>query len=262
MPSVAVFKKCIRAVTSPFFRLRRKMPMEIEKISVKAKDLPQKLNGCRLAVIADLHLPDSAVDISALLEAVQAQQPHAILLAGDLINRYNTRPTDAIAALASKIIDIAPTFAVAGNHELLSGRLAEYRQVLEEAGVTFLCDEQTAFLCNGENLYIYGVCDRHAPLPQKLPHPSILLIHYPEFAMRAHIEGCICAVSGHAHGGQVRFGKRGLFAPGQGFFPRYISGHYNNGQFPVIITRGLGDSSLPIRINNRPHLPIITFIQG
>jgi predicted MPP superfamily phosphohydrolase len=66
--------------------------------------------------------------------------------------------------------------------------------------------------------------------------------------------------SGHAHGGQFRipFLKKGIIAPNQGLFPKYTSGLYssNNG-IQVMVSRGLGNSIIPIRINNRPHLPII-----
>ncbi len=257
---LAVIKKCIRGIATPFFQLRRKLPIDIEEITVKSKCLTDGLNGCRLAVIADLHLPDNIVDIDVLLTALREAHLDGILLAGDLINRYNLQLPAETAAFLNAISAIAPTFAIAGNHEILSDHLTTYQDVLKNANIAFLCDRHAPLCCKGESLYIYGVCDTEKELPKKLPQPAVLLIHNPEHAVKACENGFICAVCGHAHGGQVRFGKRGLFAPGQGLFPRYISGCYVIDAFPIIVSRGLGDSSLPIRIHNRPHLPIITLL--
>ncbi len=258
MRPLTAIKHGIRAVATPFFKLRRKLPIETENISVKVKDLPQELCGCRIAVVADLHLPDNIADTDDLLSLLTDEKPDCILLAGDLTNRYNKIYPAETAAFLQHLAAIAPVYAIAGNHETAAGRLPVYRTILEQAGICFLEDAIAHLNYKGESLYIYGVCDREKPLPQEMPFPAILLVHYPECAVKAATRGCICAVCGHAHGGQVRFGKRGLFSPGQGFFPRYISGLYATGDMPVLVSRGLGDSSLPIRIYNRPHLPIIT----
>ncbi len=258
MHPLTVIKKCIRGIAAPFFHFRRKLPPHVEEICVKVKNLSSNLSGCRLAVVADLHLPDNLADTAQILAALSDSRVNGILLAGDLTNRYNTFPTAELAAFLKGLTDIAPTFAIAGNHEMVADRFSLYRGLLEDANASFLCDEYAPLDCKGEKLYVYGVQDPHTPIPQNLPYPTVLLIHYPEHAVKADKSGCICAVCGHAHGGQVRLGKRGLFSPGQGFFPQYISGKYDINGFPVIVSRGLGDSSLPIRIKNRPHLPIIT----
>lgn len=255
-----VTKKCIRAVTAPFFRFRRKVSADVEEIYVKVKNLPHDLDGCRLAVVADLHLPDTLVDTNQLLTTLQSNHLDGILLAGDLFNRYNTVKSDTIATFLNALGQIAPTFAIAGNHEILSNQVSTYRTLLQDAQIPLLCDEQATFQCKGERLYVYGVCDCEKPLPHPPLFPTVLLAHHPEYAVKAEKNGFICAVCGHAHGGQVRFGKRGLFAPGQGFFPRYISGYYAVNGFPVIVSRGLGDSSLPVRLNNRPHLPVVVLL--
>lgn len=98
--------------------------------------------------------------------------------------------------------------------------------------------------------------------------PKILLAHRPEgfstyssdsFSIKPDL-----VFSGHAHGGQFRIpiSNKGIVAPNQGFFPKYTSGLYasNNG-VQMIVSRGLGNSIIPIRINNRPHLPIIELKQ-
>ncbi|MBU5470579.1 hypothetical protein KQI85_09350 [Falcatimonas sp. MSJ-15] len=66
-------------------------------------------------------------------------------------------------------------------------------------------------------------------------------------------------LSGHAHGGQFRIPFiGGLVAPNQGFFPKYTSGKYIVGNTQMIVSRGLGNSIIPLRINNRPEVVVIT----
>ena len=88
---------------------------------------------------------------------------------------------------------------------------------------------------------------------------KILLSHRPE-QFEVYVKHKVDLVlSGHAHGGQVRIPfAGGLVAPNQGFFPKYDSGLYVNGSTNMIVSRGLGNSIIPIRINNRPELVIIT----
>ncbi|MNP80788.1 phosphodiesterase YaeI [compost metagenome] len=65
--------------------------------------------------------------------------------------------------------------------------------------------------------------------------------------------------SGHAHGGQFRIPfVGGLLAPNQGFFPKYTSGIYKEDNTSMIVSRGLGNSIFPFRINNSPELVVVT----
>jgi predicted MPP superfamily phosphohydrolase len=88
---------------------------------------------------------------------------------------------------------------------------------------------------------------------------AILLSHRPEYFWRYAESGIDLTLSGHAHGGQFRLPLiGGLYAPGQGVFPEYDSGVYTYGHTHMIVSRGIGQSSFPLRFNNRPELVIIT----
>ena len=70
-------------------------------------------------------------------------------------------------------------------------------------------------------------------------------------------------LAGHAHGGQVRLPFiGGLYAPGQGVFPRYTSGLHNVKETSMVISRGLGNSLFPLRVFNRPELVLVTLHAG
>ena len=65
-------------------------------------------------------------------------------------------------------------------------------------------------------------------------------------------------LTGHAHGGQFRLPFiGGLFAPGQGLFPKYDSGLYSEGTTDMIVSRGIGNSTIPLRFNNPPEVVLI-----
>ena len=84
---------------------------------------------------------------------------------------------------------------------------------------------------------------------------KILLSHHPEYYPRYIKEtGINLTLSGHAHGGQWIFFGKGVFAPGQGIFPKYTSGMHD-GRF--IVSRGLGNPHLIPRINNAPEFIVI-----
>lgn len=86
---------------------------------------------------------------------------------------------------------------------------------------------------------------------------SILLAHEPQFIEEYSSAGYDYIFSGHAHGGQIRLPiLDGLFSPGQGILPKYTSGVHNAGNGKMIISRGLGNSSFPIRVFNRPEIII------
>lgn len=88
---------------------------------------------------------------------------------------------------------------------------------------------------------------------------SILLLHRPDFFPLCAAQGIDLVLSGHTHGGQVRLpGLGGLFGPDQGLFPLYDGGVYRRGASQMVVSRGLGNSLAPLRINNRPELVLLT----
>lgn len=255
-------KRGIRAIAAPFYRLRHPAPPEIESIPVKLNNLPDAFEGYRIALVSDLHLPDCASSPTQLITALTEAAPDCILLAGDLTNRYNSIDAAALGAFLKEVAALAPCYAIAGNHERAPARYQAYQSTLEAAGISLLCEEFVTLHKERQGISLYGACDPHLPLPKHVPSPAILLIHYPHRAVQAKDSGFSLAVCGHAHGGQVRLGKRGLYAPGQGFFAKYVSGSYTIGTLRIVVSRGLGDGSLPIRLANRPHLPVITLHQA
>ena len=189
-----------------------------------------------------------------------------IAITGDLIDSRKTNIAVALA-FAKEAIQIAPCYYVSGNHE---ARVSEYRELktgLVASGVTVLEDELAEIKVSGESITIIGVNDPSfsadylagdaAVMDEKLSAFAaedagftILLSHRPELFDTY--------LSGHAHGGQFRLPLiGGLVAPNQGLFPKYDAGLYSENHTNMIVSRGLGNSIIPFRFNNRPEVVLI-----
>ena len=90
---------------------------------------------------------------------------------------------------------------------------------------------------------------------------TLLLAHRPEFFEIYKEFNIDLVFSGHAHGGQIRLPFiGGILAPGQGLFPKYDGGLYTESNTNMIVSRGLGNSIFPIRINNPPEIVSVTLV--
>ena len=217
----------------------------------------------KFAFLSDLHDCENEI----LLETLDNYAPNAVLVGGDFVHDTEVyrRGIEFLKSCAQKY----PTFCSLGNHERKSEQ--NISGMVKDSGAVLLDDRAERF--EGVNIgglssgYVYMQKQRHfekTPEPnlewlEKFAHlrgPKILLCHHPEYYPRYIREKDIDLVlSGHAHGGQWRFFGRGVFAPGQGLFPKYTSG-IHDGKF--IISRGLGNKTPFPRINNEMEFIIIT----
>ena len=250
------------------------------ELSVRSEKLPAAFDGFRIVQVSDLHNASFGEGNAELLERVEQAQPDCIALTGDLVDSRHT-DVDAALSFAREAAKIAPTYFVTGNHE---ARLEDLEQLLiglEEAGVTVLENESILLEREGQSIVLAGVEDpsfHDDPLlhdtegvfernleslsPEEGRY-TILLSHRPEFFDLYEKLGFDLVLTGHAHGGQFRLpGIGGLWAPGQGLFPEYDAGLYQQGGTAMAVSRGLGNSLFPFRVNNRPEIVAITLQAG
>lgn len=237
---------------------RQNHHLQVQRLTLACPGLPAAFHGARVALVSDLHLPDMLLPPAALLRLLTRLKPDAIFLTGDLTNSYTHFDEEGLYRLAKAMTAIAPCYAIPGNHEWRLEREPLYRAVLTRAGVHYLCDSYADWHRGGHTLRLYGM-GRRCPAPLAVKgQPAIVLAHKPNhlpYFRKARWNLVFC---GHAHGGQVRLGSRALYAPGQGFLPRYTGGVYTAGDTTMVVSRGLGNSSIPWRLGNDPHLPLIT----
>ncbi len=231
---------------------------------------------CRIALVSDLHNEDPAQAIAALKEI----DPDYILLAGDILESLDgskDADNDKTFSVFSACADIAPSFYCTGNHEdggVHSGSnkwkksegkkrvyTAENINRIASSGVYFLQDS-----CVLKDGIAFGGLMSGLILPGGKPNldflrefaaakaPKVLICHHPEYYDKYIRELDVdLVVSGHAHGGQWRIFGRGVYAPGQGLFPKYTSGVHDG---RLVVSKGLKKGKIP-RFFNPTEIVII-----
>lgn len=239
--------------------------IETTSITIEDERIPENFDGFKIAQVSDLHNKDWK---SQLIDQLQVEHPDIIVITGDLVDSSNTN-----LPIALEFIDnastIAPIYYVTGNHE---SRIQEHDELIDELlsrQVTILDNAKTILTSGEDELLLFGLQDPAfsgteinktiQELTTDFEGYSILLSHRPEL-FETYVEEDIDLVfSGHAHGGQFRVPFiGGLVAPNQGLFPEYTSGLYTEHQTRMIVSRGLGNSIIPVRINNQPELIVVT----
>ena len=226
-------------------------------LTVTTYDIPGTGTALTLAVVADLH--DRRGEETA--ERVLSLAPDACLFVGDLFESPPRRRRYATAEAVRCLEILAPHCALfwsRGNHDHTLPR--DLAAVMERLGVHRLEDTYESFggvLLGGLSSARYrkGRTPDLAFLRRfaAVAGYKILLSHHPEYYDRyIRGRGIDLTVSGHAHGGQWRFFGHGVYAPGQGLFPRYTSGFYDGGH--LLVSRGVKPSRLPRIANPREIL--------
>ena len=255
--------------------------IELNTYEITSEDLSAEFDGYRIAHISDFHNAVFGKDNSKLVDMLKEAEPDIIAITGDIIDSRRT-DIDISFAFVEQILRIAPCYYVTGNHEArVSSEYVILKERMVNAGVIIL--ENDTLTINREDAFIeiigledptFGVigtteeeaevvADVLTKLTTADDNFTLLLSHKPEF-FDIYVENNIDLVlSGHAHGGQfiIPF-VGGLIAPGQGFFPELDSGLFEKDGTKMIISRGIGNSIIPLRINNRPEMILIELHRG
>ncbi len=236
--------------------------MEITKTEIFSSKLTKSHTA---VVVADLHNREYKYVVSA----IERINPEYILIPGDLANNLDYEGAQEYSekglAFLSDAAKIAKTYYSIGNHEkAVNGECAE---IIKQSGVVLLDDET---IKDGE--IVFGglttgmIENRYGPTPEpnieylkefsKEDGFKLLLCHhpeyYPEYIRETEVD---LTVSGHAHGGQWRIFGHGVYAPGQGLFPKYTSGLYEN---RLYVSRGLTNTCCPLpRLFNKTELAVL-----
>ena len=246
--------------------------LEIYKYNVKSEDIPSEFDNFRIVQISDLHNAEFGENNEKLLLMLKQADADIIAITGDMIDSRNT-DIDVAISFAQKAVNIAPVYYVNGNHESrVSGEYEKLKQGLTDAGVTILENSSADITIGDEAITLIGINDptfrmdiMDDTMEQNIAHQlvnvipdndsyKVLLAHRPEY-FDVYAGKVDLVLSGHAHGGQFRIPFiGGLVAPGQGFFPEYYEGSHIKENTEMIVSRGIGNSIIPFRINNKPEI--------
>lgn len=237
-------------------------------------NIPQEFNNYKIIQISDYHNNKNKLLNNKLIKTIKKESPNFIVITGDLIDASKTDINQAINLI--KNINYEKVFYVTGNHEASTESYKKLKELLEENKVTILDNRIEIIKENSKEINLIGIDDpsfynreltNDSDITKKeiesvsynKDNYSILLSHRPEQLERYAESKINLVLTGHAHGGQIRLPFiGGLVAPNQGLFPKYTNGIHKKDKTTMIISRGIGNSILPLRINNRPELVVIT----
>lgn len=238
-------------------------------------EIPNSFDGYKIAQVSDLHNAQFGDGNKELMDMLESANPDIIAITGDLIDSRKT-DIDVATEFVDKAVEIAPCYYVTGNHE---ARVQDYhtlKEQLQKLNVETLEGESAVITKNGDTITLlgvdepsiktdYSVCGHATTVDNDLQTMAldsdsftVLLAHRPEHFEVYVSHNIDLALCGHAHGGQFRLPLvGGLFAPDQGFFPKYDAGMYSENDTDMVVSTGLGNSIFPFRFNNRPELVIV-----
>lgn len=236
----------------------------VSQYSVVNERIPEDFDGFRVVQVSDFHNAKFGKNNMILVKKIIKLKPDIIVITGDLIDSNDTDIPVAIE-LSKQLVQIAPTYYVTGNHEnwLVQDNKQELLEKLVNSGVVNLKNEALDLKKNDSSICLIGLNDENlsdetlAKITKDLDQDSykILLAHEPQHFERYEKSSVDLILSGHAHGGQFRFPiVGGLYAPDQGFQPKYSKGLYREGSSSMIVSAGLGNSVIKVRLLNHPDL--------
>lgn len=248
----------------------------VNSFTVSSDRIPAGFSGYRIAQVSDLHNAEFGTGNTKLLQAIFESTPNIIVITGDLIDMNHTN-MDTALEFAKNAVQIAPVYYVNGNHEAALSQYDELKAGLKSVGVTVLEDETINLEHNGGTITLVGLSDPNFTIRNDVFDETpamvstilndlmenengytILLSHRPELFETYVSCGVDLVLSGHAHGGQFRLPLiGGLVAPNQGFFPKYDAGLYTDNDTNMVVSRGIGNSIIQVRFNNRPEVVLI-----
>ena len=232
-----------------------------------SEKISEDLIGYRIVQISDLHNATFGKDNQRLMKKIEVLNPDMIVITGDVVDS-NRPDVDVALDFAKRAAKICPTYYVTGNHENWLSTEDKQRLLngLSDAGVICLSDEVADIQMDNSTITLIGLNDE-SPRGNTLQNLvknqdeetlQILLAHEPQYLEKYAMAKVDLVLTGHAHGGQFRIPfVGGLVAPDQGFLPEYTEGIHVEGQTTMVISRGLGNSVVPLRLFNLPEIVCI-----
>lgn len=242
--------------------------LETTHYTYAAEQLGADLEGYRIVQISDLHNAKFGKNNQKLVDRIRECEPDMIVLTGDLVDSNHTN-VDRAVQFVDEIVKICPVYYVTGNHEYWLEK-SEYDELMDGligAGVVIL-DDQVVEISRGDAKFrLVGLDDKSLTdgtleaLLSDEKEFTVVLAHEPQYFARYAGIGVDLVLSGHAHGGQFRLPfVGGIVAPDQGFLPEYTAGEYYMNGTEMIVSRGLGNSVIPVRLFNFPEIVCVDLV--
>lgn len=251
--------------------------INVTQYDISDQNLPPNFDGLKIVQISDFHNTTLGNNNDILIDDIKKEKPDIIIITGDYIDSYHTK-LDISEHLAKRLTEISPVYYATGNHESrIPQEFEKLTEYFKKIGVHILRNDECIIQRGNEKIRIAGIDDPDFTGPKREIEEysnevltninsimkdntyTVLLSHRPEIFDIYCKSNVNLVFSGHAHGGQFRFPLIGaIYAPGQGLFPKYTQGVHQKDNTSMVVSRGLGQSSIPFRINNSPELVVVT----
>ncbi len=246
---------------------------------------PRIRRACRAVLLTDLHNKCYGKGNERLLAEIRSQKPDFILIAGDILTANAKAPLEPALQLLENLAREYPVYYANGNHEQRLrifprryGKMAkQYRKGLKGIGIEPMLNSHVDL--PGYGLAVYGAeidmqyyrrfrTEQMPPeyLPRILGQApaqayTVLLAHNPDYFPQYAAWGADMSLSGHVHGGVARvpFWGKGVISPAWRFFPKYDGGIFREGKSVMVLSRGLGSHTIPVRVFNPGELWVLDF---
>lgn len=272
---------CIIFITAFISYILSGFSIDITEYTITSSKIPDAFNGYKILQLSDLHNASYGKNNSKLLKKIEKINPDIIVMTGDMVNT-NSKNYNNFYSLAKEISSKYPSYYILGNHEL---RLSAEKRLdilykLNSFGVNVLNNSSASLLKDNEIINIYGLTQPITTYKNVLKNNvetdfslediqsifqnidnnsfNILLSHSPfDFEIFSKW-GADLVLSGHIHGGIIRLPLiGGLLSPERNFFPKYDAGEFSYRSSKMVVSRGLGNGTINLRIFNNPEICVI-----
>ncbi|GAA0177510.1 metallophosphoesterase [Clostridium sediminicola] len=270
--------------------MKHQIGIEVTNYSIQIKKLPVSFEGFKILQLSDLHSRVFNKNNETLVELIDSMKPNIILMTGDMMNGKKDNGIVCVN-LVKRLIHKYPIYYILGNHEQrvksnTSNIYFNYITELNKLGTKILDNSKVSILKGKDKINIYGLTIElsyywgdnenenrkefinNDYIEEKLGvcekgEINVLLSHNPKY-FEAYTEwGADLVFSGHVHGGIIRIPYLGgLLSPDRKFFPKYDWGIYKDKECNIVVSRGIGNSNINLRINNMPEIVMVTLKKG
>lgn len=252
--------------------------LTVKEYTIKNSKIPDSFHGAKIIHISDLHYKTTYYkkEVAKMVKKINERKPDLVVLTGDLFDKDTKYTSKDFEELTEELLKIDPTigkYAISGNHDM---QVPEWETVIKNSGFTNLNDTFDTVYMNSLNpLLIVGassslnnmkdINDRLKPAndyiksitgqekKNNIPNYKILLLHEPDYIEDIDYQQFDLILAGHSHNGQIRIPGIGAVILPEGA-KKYYAQHYTLNQTELYISSGLGTSTIPYRLFNKPTI--------
>ncbi|MEH6949342.1 metallophosphoesterase [Bacillus sp. JJ634] len=254
--------------------------ISVSNKAVHLEDLPEEFDSFKVVQLSDLHNKEFGEGNKRLVNKINKIEPDIIIITGDMLNNSHdiANNGEVLKKLLENLNNKYPIYYVTGEHEeglyyedrnkyQKEGTKEAYEEKLNKLGVTVLNDEQTTITRQDAEINLYGLKEHlsgEIQIKERLgktneEEVNILLTHRPFYFEEYAEWGADLVFTGDTHGGMIRIPfLGGVFSTEEFFFLEYDAGLFQEENSTMVVNRGLGNYPIPLRINNRPEIVVIT----